>query len=175
MEGPARRIKVAVLACLGAWGAVSAAALAVASGEQADGSVVVVTNDDGGELASVPLTGETFAVSYRNSIYQTLAEERYKVQADGSYRLVEIAADQLAVLEEYYGVPGAPADAASGDRRNYVVPPNPSRPAVFDSLSIAATDLGQRTLHVPGEPPLELWQLVGDDNPFVVLDIKETP
>ena len=134
---------------------------------------LTVTNDDG-ELATVPLTGDTFAVSYRNSIYQTLAEERYEVQPDGSYRLVQIAADQLAVLEEYYGVPGAPRPADSGDRRNYVVPPNPSRPVVFETLSIAATDLGQRTLHVPGEPPLELWPLVGNHNPFVVLDIKET-
>lgn len=133
---------------------------------------LTVTNDDG-ELATVPLNGDTFAVSYRNSIYQTLAEERYEVQPDGSYRLVQIAADQLAVLEEYYGVPGAPEPAGPNDRRNYVVPPNPERPVVFDTLSIAATDLGQRTLHVPGEPPLELWPLVGNSNPFVVLDIKE--
>jgi hypothetical protein len=71
-------------------------------------------------------------------------------------------------------VPGAPTPAGSQDRRNYVVPPNPERPVVFDTLSIAATDLGQRTLHVPGQPPLELWPLVGNDNPFIVLDIKET-
>lgn len=165
---------VVVLMCLGTLGAVSAAALAGAYGHD-DGSHVLIIRNDDGELARVPLTGDTFAVSYRNSIYQTLAEERYVVQPDGSYRLVEIAADQLAVLEEYYGVPGAPTPAGSDDRRNYVVPPNPERPVVFETLSIAATDLGQRTLHVPGEPPLELWPLVGNDNPFVVLDIKETP
>jgi hypothetical protein len=122
----------------------------------------------------VPLGGDTFAVSYRNSIYGTFAEERYEIQPDGSYRLVQIAADQLAVLEEYYAVPDAPVPAGPQDRRNYVVAPDPERPVVFDTLSLAATDLGQRTLHVPGEPPLELWSLVGNHNPFVVLDIKET-
>lgn len=126
-------------------------------------------------LASLPLHGERFAVSYRNSIYGTLAEERYAVLPDGRYRLVEIAADQLAVLEEYYAVPGAPRRAAEPDRREWVVPPDPERPTVLQALSIAATDLGERTVHVPGEPPLELWRLVGDQNPFVVLDIEEKP
>jgi len=155
--------------------AVSAAAFAFASGQsETAGRTLVVSNDDG-ELARVPFDRDTFAVSYRNSIYRTLAEERYEVQPDGTYRLVEIAADQLAVLEEYYGVPGAPVPAGPDDRRNYVVPPDPSRPAVFHTLSIAATDLGQRTLHIPGEPPLELWQLVGNDNPYVELEIKEIP
>ncbi|GAB3533869.1 hypothetical protein GCM10027403_08580 [Arthrobacter tecti] len=169
MDSPARRIKIVVLlVCLGTLGGI--AAENAGSPER----FLTVANDDG-ELARVPLTGDTFAVSYRNSIYETHAEERYEVQAGGSYRLVEIAADQLAVLEEYYGVPGASESAGPDDRRNHVVPPNPDRPVVFDTLSIAATDLGQRTLHVPGEPPLKLWQLVGDHNPFVVLDIKETP
>ena len=170
-----RKLAVVVVLLAGLLGllGVLATGLASASGQGEAGRILVVRNDDG-ELATVPLTGDTFAVSYRNSIYQTLAEERYEVLADGSYRLVEIAADQLAVLEEYYGVPDAPTPAGPKDRRNYVVPPNPERPAVFETLSIAATDLGQRTLHVPGEPPLELWPLVGDHNPFVVLDIKET-
>lgn len=159
-------VVVALLVCLGTL-------VGIAAGNAGSPQrFLTVTNDDG-ELASLPLTGDTFAVSYRNSIYQTLAEERYEVQPDGSYRLVQIAADQLAVLEEYYGVPDAPTPAGPEDRRNYVVPPNPERPVVFDTLSIAATDLGQRTLHVPGQPPLQLWPLVGNSNPFVVLDIKE--
>lgn len=166
MRKPAA-VVVVLLVCLGTLAGIAAGTAG------APGRVLTVTNDDG-ELARVPLDGDTFAVSYRNSIYQTLAEERYAVQPDGSFRLVEIAADQLAVLEEYYGVPDAPTTAGSGDRRNYVVPPNPERPAAFQTLSIAATDLGQRTLHVPGEPPLELWTLVENTNPFVVLDIKET-
>ncbi|WP_336714763.1 hypothetical protein [Arthrobacter sp. USHLN218] len=168
-------VVVAALVCLGTLGAVSAAALAAASGHGGTGGRSLVVRNDDGELARVPLGADTFAVSYRNSIYGTVAEERYVVQADGSYRLAEIAADQLAVLEEYYGVPGAPVAAGPNDRRNFVVPPAPSRPAVFETLSIAATDLGQRTLYVPGEPPLDLWRLAGDDDPYVELDIKETP
>jgi hypothetical protein len=136
---------------------------------------IVIRGQDGGVLASVPLRGERFAVSYRNSIYGTVAEERYAVLTDGRYRLVEIAADQLAVLEEYYALPGAPRRASEPDRREWVVPPDPGRPTVLGTLSVAATDLGERTLHVPGEPPLQLWRLVGDGDPFVVLDIEETP
>lgn len=166
---------VVILVCLGALGALGLASAFGQDGnlEQAQ-RTLVISNDDG-ELASVPLTGDSFAVSYRNSIYGTPAEERYTVLPDGTYRLTEIAADQLAVLEEYYGVPGAPTAAKGADRRNWVVPPDPTRPVEFAELSIAATDLGQRTLHVPGHKPLELWRLAEDHNPFVVLDIKETP
>lgn len=136
---------------------------------------IVIRGHAGDVLASLPLPGKRFAVSYRNSIYGTLAEERYIVLPDGRYRLVQIAADQLAVLEEYYAVPGPPRRAEAGDRRAWVVPPDPAHPAVFESLSIAATDLGQRTLHVPGAAPLALWRLVDDSHPFVVLDIEENP
>ena len=136
---------------------------------------IVIRGHDGEVLASMPLQGGRFAVSYRNSIYGTMAEERYETLPDGRYRLVEIAADQLAVLEEYYAVPGAPRQAAEPDRRKWVVPPDPERPAVLDALSIAATDLGERTVHVSGEPPLELWRLVEDEQPFVVLEIEGKP
>ncbi len=136
---------------------------------------VIIRDHDGDVLASLPLRGDRFAVSYRNSIYGTVAEERYVILPDGDYRLVQIAADQLAVLEEYYAVPGPPTLAESGDRRAWVVPPDPDHPAVFEGLSIAATDLGERTLYVPGFTPLALWRLVEDDNPFVVLDIRENP
>lgn len=170
MKNPA--VVVVVLACL-ACSAASAAGLDSAQGETV--RAVVVRGSDGGLLANVPLNGERFAVSYRNSIYGTLAEERYEVLPDGRYRLVQIAADQLAVLEEYYAVPGAPRHAAEPDRREWVVPPDPAHPLVLERLSIAATDLGERTVHVPGAPPLELWRLVDDKQPFVVLDIEENP
>jgi hypothetical protein len=96
--------------------------------------VIVVRGHDGDLLASVPLHGGRFAVSYRNSIYGTLA-----------------------------------------DRREWTVSPDPARPVVFETLSMAATDLGERTVHVPGEPPLQLWRLVEDAEPFVVLDAEENP
>ncbi len=153
--------------------AVAGGALAVAASGNGGQSVTVRTAD-GGLLARVPLPGDRFAVSYRNSIYGTLAEERYQVGRDGRFELVEIAADQLAVLEEYYAVPGAPRPAPAGDRRAYVVDPDPARPAVFDQLNIAATDLGERTLWVPGAPPVPVWQRVVGENPTVLLQIEES-
>ncbi len=162
---------VVFLACLGVLGG---AGLAVEDSAPPRGTSVSISNDDG-ELARVTLPGTSFSVSYRNSLYGTLAEERYAVQPDGTFKLEEIAADQLAVLEEYYAVPDAPSPAGESDPREWVVEPDPARPAVFERLSIAATDLGQRTLHVPGAPPLELWSLVEDNNPFVELHLEETP
>ncbi|MDI3195612.1 hypothetical protein QK290_14725 [Pseudarthrobacter sp. AL07] len=161
------------LVCLGMLGA-GGIAVAGSPLEPHRPRAVVISND-GGMLASIPLAGDTFAVSYRNSIYGTVAEERYTVQDDGSYRLVQLAADQLAVLEEYYAVPGPPSAAGDGDRREWVADPDPGHPAEFGRLSLAATDLGRRTVYVPGAPPLELWKLVEDSDPFVVLSLKETP
>lgn len=161
------------LVCLGMLGA-GGIAVAGAPVEPHLPRAVVISND-GGVLASIPLAGDTFAVSYRNSIYGTVAEERYIVQDDGRYRLVQLAADQLAVLEEYYAVPGPPFAAGDGDRREWVADPDPGHPSEFGRLSLAATDLGRRTVYVPGAPPLELWKLVEDSDPFVVLSLKETP
>lgn len=136
------------------------------------GDAAVVVHDAAGKaLAHVPLTGTSFAVSYRNSIYGTSAEERYEVLDDGRFELVSIAADQLAVLEEYYAVPDPPRRTKPPDRRQWVVPPDPARPLVLHRLVIAATELGRRTLHVPGEAPLPLWPLAPDD-PTVVLEIE---
>lgn len=169
-------LKLAVAIVMAAYLASSGAeASELTAGEDEAAKAIVIRSQGGDVLASLPLKGESFAVSYRNSIYGTLAEERYKVLPDGRYRLVEIAADQLAVLEEYYAVPGAPQRAEEPDRREWVVPPDPTEPVVLEALSIAATDLGERTVHVPGKPPLELWRLVEDKQPFVVLDIEENP
>jgi hypothetical protein len=168
-----RRILLALtaLGVLAAAGGIGAAAVASdGDGEQS----VTVRTADGQLIAQVPLEGDTFAVGYRNSIYGTLAEERYRVHEDGRFELVEIAAEQLAVLEEYYQVPDAPRPAPPGDRLAYVVEPDPARPAVFAELNIAATDLGERTLWVPGHPAVPVWQRVVSDDPTVLLDIEET-
>ena len=168
------RRPAAVAAVLGLLGAGAAAGIAAAAGQQDRTAewTLSISNDDG-ELAAVPVDGGSFAVSYRNSIYGTVAEERYEIQPGGSYRLVQLAADQLAVLEEYYAVPGAPEPAPSGDRRSWVAAPDPSHPAAFTRLSVAATDLGRRTVHADGAPPLQLWTLVDDGDPFVTLELKE--
>ncbi|MHA6619398.1 hypothetical protein [Pseudonocardia sp. DLS-67] len=126
--------------------------------------------DGGGALLTqVPLPAAEFAVSYRNSIYGTLAEERYRVAGDGRFGLVELAADQLAVLEEYYAVPGPVRAAPDGDRRSWVAEPRDH--PVFGELAIAATALGERTLLVPGHAPVPLPPLV-TDGVTVVLDVE---
>lgn len=159
----------ALVVCAGLYGVTSADAVGGDPGPR-----IVVETDGGRTLTEVPLTGDEFAVSYRNSIYHTKAEERYAVD-DGSYGLVEIAADQLAVLEEYYGVSSAPEAADPTDRRRWVVSPDEDNAPEFDALSIAATDLGERTLHVPGEEPVQLYRLVEDETPYIQLRIEDVP
>ncbi|HET7409645.1 MAG TPA: hypothetical protein VFJ13_05550 [Paracoccaceae bacterium] len=176
------RKAVAAIAALASLVCLGIAVPGLSAGQDA-GARIVIRGHDGGVLASAPLggvrDGAHFAVSYRNSIYGTLAEERYAVLPDGRFRLVQIAADQLAVLEEYYALATAPRRAGGPDRREWVAPPDPApdpaRPAVFETLSIAATDLGKRTVHIPGQPPIELWRLAEDEYPFVVLDIETSP
>jgi hypothetical protein len=121
---------------------------------------------DGTTLASLPLSRDSsFTLRYRNSLYGTLAEERFVVTDAGELRLVELAADQLAVLEEYYAIT-EPAHRAGGSR-TYAA--KPAHVPVIEELRIAATDHGERTLLVEGQPPLELWRLVEDDDPSVLL------
>jgi hypothetical protein len=134
------------------------------------GPALVVRDTGGALLTQVPLPAPEFAVSYRNSLYGTVAEERYRVTEDGRFGLVELAADQLAVLEEYYAVPGPVRAAPGGDRRSWVAEPGDD--PVFSELAIAATALGERTLHVPGHPPVPLPPLV-TDGVTVVLDVEE--
>lgn len=146
---------------------------------------VVLRSESGAVLAAVPLGvgtpagrpaggrashGRRFAVSYRNSIYGTLSESRYVVRPRGRFRLVQVAADQRAVIEEYYALPGRTRPAPAGDRRTWVA--EPRRRTVFGELAIAATDLGERVLHVPGHRQLRLWRLVPDRRPVVVLDVE---
>jgi hypothetical protein len=163
-----RRIAVLLAVVLAA-----ATAVAVLLMGRDGAPAVTVRAPDGDLIARVPLDGNTFGVGYRNSIYTTLAEERYRVLPDGRFELVQLAAEQLAVLEEYYQVPGAPRPAPAGDRLAYVVDPDPARPAVFHSLRIAATDLGERTLFVPGHAPVPIWERVVTDDPTVILEIEE--
>jgi hypothetical protein len=86
---------------------------------QAPGPAVIVRDGGGAVLTQVPLPGGSFAVSYRNSVYGTVAEERYRVRDGGRFGLVE------------------------------------------------------RTLHVPGHPPVPLPPLV-DGEVTVVLEVEES-
>jgi hypothetical protein len=131
---------------------------------------LTVRDADGALLASVPLPADRgFALRYRNSLYGTLAEERFVVAEQGQLRLVELAADQLAVLEEYYAVTEPAIRAPRGSRRAWVAAP--ARTVELVELTIAATELGERTLLVPGRSPLPLWRLVEAD-PTVVLRVE---
>ena len=85
---------------------------AVASDCDGEQSVTVRTQMASSSRGSPRGTPSLSAI--RNSIYGTLAEERYRVHEDGRFELVEIAAEQLAVLEEYYAVPGRPARRRRG-------------------------------------------------------------
>jgi hypothetical protein len=148
---------------------VTAAVAATVSGT-GDRRTVVVTDLDGTVLARVPLAIDGgFELRYRNSLYGTLAKERFVVMDEGSFRLEALAAEQLAVLEEYYAVNAAPQRGA----HDWWTAP-PAYELELDELRVAATDLGQRTLLVRGQPSLDLWRLVEDAAPTVTIFIEES-
>jgi len=131
---------------------------------------LLVRGSDGTSLARVELPPDgSFALRYRNSLYDSLVEERFLVLADGRLRLVRLAADELAVLEEYYAIDRPAVRPAGGASRAWEAEP----PLTVEeaALLIAATDLGERTLLVTGAPPLELWRLVDDAAPSVWLEV----
>ncbi len=130
---------------------------------------IVVHNDAGVELAraALPASG-AFGLRYRNSVYGSIAEEWFRVDGE-SLILERLAADELAVLEEYYTATGA-ALAGPGTDRRWVVAVE--RPPIDLPLRVRATALGQRTLLGAGIE-LALWQLVaGADDSLVVLSIE---
>lgn len=126
-----------------------------------------ISRADGSILERVSLPADrSFTLRYRNSLYGTLATERFVIGDGGSIELVELGAEQLAVLEEYYSVNEA-ASRDAGDSWSAA----PAHVPRTDSLRVAATDLGERTLLIDGHPPIELWRLVGDVDPTVVIEL----
>jgi hypothetical protein len=128
-------------------------------------SSLLVETPGGRIVASVALPPDgAFTLRYRNSLYGTPAAEDFVV-TDGAIHLVGLRAEQLAVLEEYYAI-SSPArrDPAGGDWWA-----EPAHRPVIQALQLAATDLGERTLHVSGATPVELWRLVDDGAPHLVL------
>ena len=140
------------------------AAVAAQDGEE---RWIVVRDANGAELTRMVLpTSGAMALRYRNSVYESLAEEHFRVAGD-HLRLVELQADELAVLEEYYSAVGASGSAGPRAWRIAV-----ERPPVALPLRIQATELGQRTLLTEaGE--IELWRLVaGRDDTLVILSVE---
>ena len=153
--------------------AVVAAALALTFGAAAVGKTpqtLRIAMPDGGEVASVPLPDDgTLTLRYRNSLYGTLAEERFAVTDDGRLRLVALRAEQLAVLEEYYAI-DTPARRIGTEGLAWEA--IPARGSPIRTLRVAATDLGERTLLVAGHEPVELWRFVEDTAPSVMLEVE---
>ncbi len=128
---------------------------------------IVVRDAAGAELtrAVLPDSGE-MGMRYRNSVYESLAEEHFRVAGD-HLRLVELRADELAVLEEYYTAVGASPSA--GPRAWHIAV---ERPPIALPLRVQATELGRRTLLIAhGE--IELWRLVaGRDDTVVLISVE---
>lgn len=142
---------------------VSAAAVAAVAGSRA---ALRVSLPNGETLAILPLPpGGEITLRYRNSLYGTLAAERFDVTDDGRLRLVGLEAEQVAVLEEYYAVTDAPRETDGGLGHAAT----PAHAPVIQSLRVAATDRGERTLIIDGHHPIELWRFVDDDSPSVIL------
>ena len=132
---------------------------------------VVVRDRDGVELARAAISrSDGFALRYRNSVYESLAEEQFEV--DGEHlRLVELRADELAVLEEYYTAVGA-TRSGPGSGRTWRI--EVERDPIALPLRVQATALGERTLLAAGQA-IPLWRLVAErDDTLVVLTIEET-
>lgn len=142
----------------------------VAVARDEDSRWLVVRNRAGAELARVVLPpSDQFSLRYRNSVYESLAEERFSVVVD-QLRLDELAADELAVLEEYYTATGAMRGGASDLEWRVAV----IRPPITLPLLIQATALGQRTLRT-ADSAIALWRLVaGTDDTLVILSVEGT-
>ena len=127
---------------------------------------LVVTDAGGATVARAELPDGRFALRYRNSVYGSLAEERFALAGDGRILLEGLAADELAVLGEYYGA-RKPRLASDGGALRWEAAPQQA--LTIEQLPVAATDLGKRTLLVAGLPPVALWLLVDDSAPGMTL------
>jgi hypothetical protein len=101
---------------------------------------VVARTADGERVAELRVT-DTFALEYVHSYYREPARETFRVRDDGGFELVAIGSPSEAVLD-YYEIEGTRA------RRNGWWTLRPARPARFDEMALAATDVGRRTLVV---------------------------
>jgi hypothetical protein len=106
----------------------------------AGGSPAVVARAGGDEIARVALPpSRTFALEYRHSYYRQPARETFRAAPDGSFKLIAVSSPSEAVLD-YYEIEGR------RERRGGVWTLHPARPARFDGMALAATDVGRRTL-----------------------------
>jgi hypothetical protein len=148
--------------------------VAAASGPTASapGAELIVRPEGGAVIARLRVAdGSLVTLRYRNSLYGSLAEERFRVEG-AVLRLVALAADERAVLDEYYLTDG-PARSVPGDTRRWQATPRDE--LTVARLAIAATDLGERALLLRGRPPLDLWQFVEDGQPTIIIELLLPP
>ena len=106
---------------------------------------VVARAQGGGAVAGLRLPPSgAFALAYRHSYYRKPAVERFRAAESGGFELVEIASPSQAVLD-YYEAEGRRT------RRGGWWTLRLARPARFDSMALAATAVGRRTLVAGGE------------------------
>jgi hypothetical protein len=117
--------------------------LAGVAGLGRDGPAVVVADERGRRVASVPLPASgRFALQYVHSVYQAQVTETFAATGDG-FRLVAVASPSEAVLD-YYELEGRRRTEGGWQRLEPAATPR------LDTLPLLATELGRRTLVVGG-------------------------
>ena len=113
------------------------------------GPEVIARDADGGVVAEAALPADgRFALTYRHSVYKSPAEERFRA-VDGGFVLDSIASPSAAVLD-YYELDGRRTREGGW----WVL--RPDHRARFETMPLAATRRGQRTL-VAGGSRLPLY------------------
>jgi Domain of unknown function (DUF1850) len=146
-------VRVGLVAAAVVLGVVAVAA--GVAGRGGGGPAVVVADERGRQVASVPLpaSGE-FALRYRHSVYRAEVTETFAAAGDG-FRLVAVASPSEAVLD-YYELEGRRRTDAGGWRRL-----EPAATPRLDALPLVATAVGRRTLEAGGRR-LALYREGGD-------------
>lgn len=129
---------------------------------------LVARATNGDVVMRVPLPESRFVLRYRNSVYGSVAEERFAIGPDGQMILVELAADEAAVLDEYY-MADRPRPARAGDTRRWWAAPE--SPLAIEQLFVAATQHGQRSLVVENRT-IPLWQVAAPGMPTLMLEVE---
>jgi hypothetical protein len=156
-----RLLGAALMAAAGT--AVAVAAAVLVARDDAGAPAVVVADERGRELASVPLPPSgRFALQYRHSVYRAEVTETFATQ-DAGFRLVAVASPSEAVLD-YYELEGRRVVDGAWRRLEPTASPR------LDTLPLVATELGRRTL-VVGSRRLPLFQ-AGQGPTRLVLTVR---
>jgi hypothetical protein len=113
---------------------------------------VVVTTTGGAQVADADASGG-FALAYRHSVYREPAQERFQPADGGGFDLVAIASPSQAVLD-YYEIDGERVR----EGEEWVL--RPAAPPHFETMALAGTEIGRRTLVAGGELT-PLWRADG--------------